>query len=141
MSRRFAAISSIRVDAASDQVSIFIYQALHAGPVKCFNRRTLKNITVERGWQGSTVWKVAIYFCDPNGPWQRSKNDNTNELICHYPPNGTDFSVHSQQILDAIAMQLNMRPRKDVDFKCPIEVMGQVMQQTDVIRPDVHTSI
>ena len=70
---------------------------------------------------------VAIYFCDPHSPWQRGSNENINGLIRQYLPKGTDLSIYSQEQLDAIAYELNIRPRKRFDFKCPIEVMTEVM--------------
>lgn len=70
---------------------------------------------------------VAIYFCDPHSPWQRGSNENINGLIRQYLPKGTDLSKHSQKELDAISYQMNIRPRKRFGFKCPIEVITEVM--------------
>ncbi len=70
---------------------------------------------------------VAIYFCDPHGPWQRGSNKNINGLIRQYLSKGMDLSLTSQEELDAIAFELNMRPRKRFDSKCPIEVMNEQM--------------
>ena len=75
---------------------------------------------------------VAIYFCDPHSPWQRGSKrkaapENINGLIRQYLPKGTDLSVYSQEQLDAIAYELDIRPRKRFGFKCPIEVMTDLM--------------
>jgi IS30 family transposase len=62
---------------------------------------------------------MPVYFCDPQCPWQRGTNENTNSLIRQYFPKKTDLSPHSQARLSEVATQLNERPRKTLKFKTP----------------------
>lgn len=71
---------------------------------------------------------LQVYFCDPRSPWQRGSNENTNGLLRQYLPRSTDLSRISQSQLNAIALRLNQRPRKTLDFQTPADKLQTVLR-------------
>jgi IS30 family transposase len=73
---------------------------------------------------------MQVYFCDPQSPWQRGTNENTNGLLRQYLPKGSDLSPWSQEQLNDIALRLNQRPRKTLSFRTPAEVLSSSVALT-----------
>jgi len=73
---------------------------------------------------------VQVYFCDPRSPWQRATSENSNGLLRQYFPKGTDLAVYNQAQLDAIAAELNGRPRQTLGWMTPSEAFSRVGAMT-----------
>jgi transposase, IS30 family len=79
----------------------------------------------------STDTNMVVYFCDPHSPWQRGSNENTNGLLRQYFPSKADLSLHSAAHLNAVARELNNRPRQTLNWMKPSEVFSRTVASTD----------
>ena len=99
-------------------------------------RELYKSLTWDRGTEMadhkrfSLATDINVYFCDPQHPWQRGSNENTNGLLRQYFPKGMDLSDVHQNRLNAVARQLNERPRKTLQYRTPAERFSQCVAST-----------
>ena len=118
---RYAMLAKVKNKDTESVVSALIKQA------KKLPSELYKSLTWDRGHEladhqrFTLATDIQVYFCDPGSPWQRGSNENTNRLLRQYFPKGTNLSVHSQAKLNAVARQLNERPRKTLEFETPAE--------------------
>jgi IS30 family transposase len=116
------------------------YKPEHVAPALASKVQTLpdalrRSLTWDQGPE-MRDWKlihvdadIDVFFCDPHAPWQRGSNENTNGLLRQYWPKGTDFSTVTEAELDAVADELNQRPRKRLEFATPTERLSELLLQ------------
>jgi len=105
-----------------DTAAVVAALSKHVRRLPATLRRSLtwdRGLEMAKHKEFTVATEVQVYFCDPQSPWQRGTNENTNLLLRQYFPRGTDLSVHSQAHLDQIALRLNQRPRKTLGFETP----------------------
>ena len=93
-------------------------------------RRSLtwdRGLEMTRHADFSVATGVQVYFCDPRSPWQRGTNENTNRLLRQYFPKGQPIDSYSQVKLNAVARELNERPRQTLNFKTPAEILNSAL--------------
>jgi IS30 family transposase len=116
------------------------YTSDHVAPALARKAQTLpgalrRSLTWDQGPE-TRDWKqvhvdagIEVFFCDPHAPWQRGSNEYTDGLLRQYFPKGHDFSTVTEDELDAVADELNARPRKGFDFATPTEQLSELLLQ------------
>lgn len=127
---RYVMIAKVANKDTQTVVSALIKQA------KKLPAELYKSLTWDRGKEladhrrFTVATDAVVYFCDPQSPWQRGSNENTNGLLRQYFPKGTDVSVYSQAYLNKVARQLNERPRESLGFETPAERFNACVAST-----------
>ena len=127
---RYAMLVRVKGKDTETVVSALIKHA-HKLPTELY-----KSLTWDRGKEMADHQRftlatdVDVYFCDPQSPWQRGSNENTNRLLRQYFPKGTDLSIHSQATLNRVARELNERPRETLEFETPAERFNACVAST-----------
>jgi len=118
---RFVMLAKVSNKDTQSVITALIKQA-HKLPRELYRSLTWDRGSEMTGHQKFTLaTDIDVYFCDPQSPWQRGSNENTNRLLRQYFPKGMDISVFSQAKLSAVARQLNERPRKTLQYQTPAE--------------------
>ena len=107
---------------SKDTAAVVAALSRHVRKLPASLRRSLtwdRGLEMAKHKSFTVATKVKVYFCDPQSPWQRGTNENTNRLLRQYLPKKTDLSRYSQSDLDKVALRLNQRPRKTLGFETP----------------------
>jgi IS30 family transposase len=118
---RFVALVKVP---SKDTAAVVAALSRHVRKLPASLRRSLtwdRGLEMAQHKSFTVATNVKVYFCDPQSPWQRGSNENTNGLLRQYFPKRTDLSVYSQEELDEVALRLNQRPRKTLGFQTPAD--------------------
>lgn len=135
---RYTTLVRVPYDRTAGRVAIQLSEKIKTLPVDL-----VRSLTWDQGREMAAHAKftlatsVPVYFADPHSPWQRPTNENTNGLLRQYFPKGTDLSGFSQAELDAVAAELNGRPRKVLGWKTPAEAYAEAHNLVE-FEPVVH---
>ena len=113
-----------------DTTSVVAALSRHVRKLPACLRRSLtwdRGLEMAQHKSFTVATNVKVYFCDPQSPWQRGSNENTNGLLRQYFPKATDLSVHSAAYLDEVAAELNNRPRKRFNWDSPAQVLDRLL--------------
>lgn len=130
-SSRLVILFPLGQDRTAERTRLALAEAIQTLP-----RQMIRSITWDQGREMAEHAKfsidtgVQVWFCDPHAPWQRGTNENTNGLLREYFPKGTDLSQITQATCDAVATQMNNRPRKVLGFKTPLESFTELLALT-----------
>jgi transposase, IS30 family len=116
---RFTALVKVP---SKDTAAVVAALSRHVRKLPAALRRSLtwdRGLEMAKHKSFTVATNVKVYFCDPQSPWQRGSNENTNGLLRQYFPKRTDLSVYTQAHLDKVALRLNQRPRKTLGFETP----------------------
>ncbi|MBV9314554.1 MAG: IS30 family transposase [Pseudonocardia sp.] len=125
---RFVMLAHLPVDHSAEAVRDALIAKIRELPKRM--RRSLawdQGNEMTRHAEITAATGLDIFFCDPHSPWQRGSSENTNGLLRQYLPKGSDLSVHSAEHLDAIAAELNERPRKTLGWDSPAQRMARLV--------------
>ena len=114
----------------SDAIAVRDAIVATIGTLPAFLRRSLtwdQGLEMRRHAEITLAADLPVYFCDPQSPWQRGSNENTNGLLRQYFPKGTDLSVHGPEQLAHVAAELNGRPRKTLGWDTPAEALAALL--------------
>ena len=121
---RFAMLAKVANKDTQSVIAALIKQA------RKLPKELYRSLTWDRGSEMTghrkftMATEIDVYFCDPQSPWQRGSNENTNRLLRQYFPHGIDMSPYSQAKLSAVARRLKERPRKPPQYQTPAEKFG-----------------